>query len=151
MLHRILLITAFASLPWAVACTQSEDDACGKGTEYDDGGCHIARAGTNSGTAGKPAATDGGAGNDVGDAGSDVGGAPSSGATDPNFGLDCKTDDDCTGGTNYCVPMSPFDSAYCSLQNCDPGNPEVCPAGWTCTDLNRFQAGAPWACTRPFD
>jgi hypothetical protein len=143
MLHRILLITAFASLPWAVACTQSEDDACGEGTVYRDGGCHVASAGTNTGTSGTTSSGDGGAG-------ANAGGAPATGATDPNFGLDCKTADDCAGDTNYCVPMSPFDSAYCSVQDCDPSDPEVCPAGWTCTDLNRFQAGEPWACTRPY-
>lgn len=144
MLHRTLLLTALASLSWAVACTQSEDDACGKGTVYRDGACHPDTAGTAS-TAGKaPVSSDGGAGNDAG-------GAPTGGATDPNFGLDCKADDDCTGATNYCVPMSPFDSAYCSVKDCDAADPEACPAGWTCTDLNRFQAGEPWACTRPFD
>mgnify|MGYP001551860624 CR=1 FL=1 len=144
MLHRILLITAFASLPWTVACTQSEDDACGKGTEYKNGACHPATAGTSSTTAGTTSSSDGGAG-------ADAGGAPPTGATDPNFGAACETADDCSGSTNYCVPMSPFDSAYCSVQDCDPGDPEVCPTGWTCTDLSRFLAGAPWACSRPFD
>ena len=140
MLHRILLITAFASLTWAVACTQSEDDACGKGTVYRDGACHPASAGTSSGTA---SSSDGGAG-------ATEGGAPT-GAIDPNFGAACQTADDCMGSTNYCVPMSPFDSAYCSVQDCNPGDPEVCPAGWTCTDLSRFLPGSPWACARPID
>jgi hypothetical protein len=147
MLHRTLLITAFASLPWAVACTQSEDDACGKGTVYRDGGCHPATAGTSSTSAGTTSSSDGGAGADAG--GAPQAGAP--GATDPNFGVPCETADECSGSTNYCVPASPFDSAYCSVQDCDPAAPEVCPAGWTCTDLSRFVAGSPWACTRPFD
>lgn len=148
MLHRTLLITALASLPWLVACTQSEDDACGEGTVYRDGGCHPASAGTSNGSAGTSSPSDGGSADA---AGAPAGGAPAAGATDPNFGLDCETADDCAGITDYCVPMSPFDSAYCSVQACDASDPEVCPAGWTCTDLSRFQAGAPWACTRPFD
>ena len=143
MLHRILLITALASLPWAVACTQSEDDACGKGTVYDDGGCHPATAGTSSTTAGTTSSSDGGA-----DA--DAGGAGATGATDPNFGLDCTADDECTGATNYCLPPSPVDARYCTVQDCDPADPQaLCPAEWKCTDLSLFQAGLPTACTRP--
>ncbi|MES1188714.1 MAG: hypothetical protein ABUL60_33170, partial [Myxococcales bacterium] len=69
-------------------------------------------------------------------------------AIDPNFGLDCSTNDDCQARTNYCVPASPFDTAYCSVQDCDQ-DPSLCPATWTCTDLSRFVAGLPWACTRP--
>jgi len=144
MLHRTLLITAFASLTWVVACTQSEDDACGKGNVYRDGLCHPETAGTTS-TAGKPpVSSDGGAGNDAG-------GAPT-GATDPNFGLACTLDDECTGATNYCVPPSPVDTRYCTVQDCDAADPQaLCPADWKCTDLSRFQAGLPWACTRPTD
>lgn len=143
MLHRTLLLTALATTLLLVACTQSEDDACGKGDVYRDGGCHPAPVST-AGTA--PVMTDGGAGNEAAGAG----GAGSPSAADPNFGLVCRTTEDCQGPTDYCVPMSPFDSRYCSARDCDPSDASTCPAGWTCTDLNRFQKGEPWACTRPF-
>jgi hypothetical protein len=142
MLNRALALTALTALTLALcgACTQSEADACGKGNVYRDGDCHpesVATAGSG------PTASDGGAGTEAGAAG-----APSE-ATDPNFGATCSTSEDCQGVTNYCVPMSPFDTAYCSVQDCDPADPNACPATWTCTNLSRFVAGLPWACTRP--
>jgi hypothetical protein len=140
MLSRALSLTAFtaATLVLCVACTQSEADACGKGTVYRDGDCHPETVAT-----GGSAAITTPAGNEAGAAGAGTE------ATDPNFGLDCSTNEDCQGVTNYCVPMSPFDTAYCSLQDCDSADPGGCPATWTCTDLSRFVAGLPWACTRP--
>ncbi len=135
MLHRALLLTAI-TFTLCAACTQSEADACGAGTEYRDGDCHPAPAAS----AGKPTTTDGGAANE--------GGAGPTEAIDPNFGLDCSQSDECMGATAYCVPMSPFDTAYCSASGCDL-DAAICPSGWNCTDLSRFLVGAPWACTRP--
>ena len=142
MISRALLFTVLTAcmLLLGVACTLSEADACGKGTVYRDGSCHPeSPASAGSG----PVAPEGGAKND--------GGAPGGGteATDPNFGLDCSVSEDCQAPTDFCVPMSPFDTAYCSVQDCDATDPNACPPTWTCTNLSRFVAGLPWACTRP--
>lgn len=144
MISRALLLTALTActLVLGVACTLSDAEACGKGTVYRDGACHpetVATAGSG------PTATDGGAKSDGGSAG-----APAE-EIDPNFGLACSTSDDCQAPTDFCVPASPFDTAYCSVQDCDAADPNACPATWTCTDLSRFVAGLPSACTRPTD
>ena len=130
----------------AVACTQSEDGACGKGTVYRDGDCHPA-----GGTSGSSSISAAGAANAAGGA-ADAGAAGSAtiDEPDPSFGLACSADQDCSDATNYCVPQSPFDVAYCSARDCDQ-DPTLCPTGWACTDLSRFQDGLPWACTRPLD
>lgn len=147
MPSRALLFTALTActLVLGAACTVSEADACGKGTVYEDGACHPETAAT-AGTG--PVATDGGAKNEGGTTG--TGGAPAE-AIDPNFGVACSTSDDCQAPTDFCVPASPFDTAYCSVQDCDAADPNACPATWTCTDLSRFVAGLPTACTRPTD
>jgi hypothetical protein len=138
MLHRAPFLTAIAFSLYAAACTQSEADACGEGTVYRDGDCHPAPASS----AGTSSMSDGGAGNEPG-----AGGA--SEASDPNFGVDCTASDECMGATDYCIPMSPFDTAYCSASGCDL-DASICPSGWKCTDLSQFLTDAPWACSRPF-
>ena len=139
MPSRALLLTAL-TFALSVACTQSEDDACGKGTVYRDGSCHPAPVGS-SGTA--PS--------DDGGASGQAGGTGPGESIDPNFGLDCSADAECSGATDYCVPQSPVDTRYCTLRDCDPNDDNACPPSWTCTDLSRFVAGLPFACTRPTD
>jgi len=150
MLHRALF-PFIAGFAWCVACTQSKDDACGKGNVYDDGVCRVApvtSAGTGSGTAGSGTAGSSSEPDGMGGEGGSAGQAPTRAGVP--FGDACAETTDCGGDTDYCVPMSPFDTAYCSASGCDAA-PELCPEGWTCTDLSRFVAGAPWACTRRFD
>lgn len=137
MQSRALFLTAL-TFALGVACTQSEDDACGKGTVYRDGACHPAPA--SAGTA--PISSAGSAGAAAGGAGPDE-------TIDPDFGLDCSADDECAGVTDYCVPQSPVDTRYCTVRDCDPDDDNACPPSWTCTDLSRFVAGLPFACTRP--
>jgi hypothetical protein len=141
MQSRALFLTAL-TFALSVACTQSEDDACGKGTVYRDGACHPAPAASAGSSGSAPTSSEGGAAGDAG-------GASPGETIDPNFGLDCAVDADCTGVTDYCVPKSPFDMAYCSVKDCDVSDPATCPASWTCTDLSRFVEGLPSACTRP--
>ncbi len=135
MLHRALFFTALSFTVCAAACTQSEADACGEGTVYRDGDCHPAPAAS----AGTSSMSEGGAGG-------------AGAAVDPNFGLACAASDECTGATDYCVPMSPFDTAYCSASGCDL-DASICPSGWKCTDLKQFlpdDPDAPSVCARPF-
>lgn len=136
MQSRALLLTAL-TFALSVACTQSEEDACGKGTVYRDGACHPAPV-ANASAGSAPMTSDGGAG-----------GAAPGDTIDPNFGVDCTADAECAGVTDYCVPQSPVDTRYCTVRDCDPGDDSACPPSWTCTDLSRFVAGLPFACTRP--
>lgn len=131
---RIRLLFSLATiLTLLAACTQSEADACGKGTEYRDGACHPISG--SAGTSSTPSA-----------GGSGEGGQGDS--IDPSFGQPCTTSDECSGATNYCTPMSPVDTTYCTVSGCDV-DPTICPADWTCFDVSKFVPGEPFICTRP--
>lgn len=117
----------------APACTQDEATACGKGAYYQDGACHP----------GEPEPVTPSA---AGGAGGEAGQAPVE--LDPAFGADCSSTGDCAAPTDYCVPKSPFDVAYCSTQGC--ADASECPPDWTCTNVGQFMTGEPYACTRPF-
>jgi hypothetical protein len=130
MLPRALFLLLLAT-SLAPACTQDEATACGKGTDYHDGACFPEEP--------TPVTPTG--------SGGEGGQAPA--VVDPAFGTPCSSVDECDAPTDYCVPHSPFDDAYCSVKGCDE-DASICPPDWTCTNVGMFMTGEPYACTRPF-
>jgi hypothetical protein len=71
------------------------------------------------------------------------GGAPSSG-----FGAVCTMDATCVAPTTYCAKRPGSDTGYCTVTGCKE-NASICPTGWSCFDLSKFQEGAPSICSQP--
>ena len=116
-----------------IACSDSKDDACGKGLVYSNGSCVAAGTG---GSAGSSATTGG--------ASSSTGGSAATGS----FGKVCSVNTDCTEDTNYCAhsPVDPM--PYCTASGCD-ADASVCPSGWTCFNVGQFAPGEPYVCMQP--
>ena len=64
------------------------------------------------------------------------------------FDAPCTYDAGCSTPTDYCLVMPGQTTGYCTRKGCID-DPSVCPAGWSCFDLSRFQPGAPAVCVRP--
>jgi hypothetical protein len=64
------------------------------------------------------------------------------------FGATCTEDANCQAPANYCAKTPGAPSGYCTQTGC-LADASICPAGWGCLDLSRFQPGAPSICSKP--
>jgi hypothetical protein len=64
------------------------------------------------------------------------------------FGAPCTGDAGCSAPTDYCAVMPGKPAGYCTKKGCND-DPTVCPGGWSCFDLSRFEPGAPSICLKP--
>ena len=63
-----------------------------------------------------------------------------------SFGAVCGSNADCVAPSDTCFQQGTA-VGFCSAVACNV-NSAVCPAGWSCWDLSKFQAGAPWGCMK---
>jgi hypothetical protein len=68
--------------------------------------------------------------------------------TSDAFGAPCADDAGCSAPTDYCAVMPGQPAGYCTKKGCSD-DPTVCPGGWSCFDLSRFDPGAPSICAKP--
>ena len=73
---------------------------------------------------------------------------PTTPPTPDAYGAPCTDVDDCNAPTDYCAARPGQTAGYCTRQGCKD-DPSVCPSGWTCFDLSRFEPGAPAICAKP--
>ena len=105
-----LLSFTWGLLFWG--CSLSDEDRCPSGYEYkpDDQFCYKI--------------VDGGDGD-------------SGPVSEENFGQECQTDGDCSGGNAlYCAIPFNEDTGECVYTDCHGGDPE-CPAGYFCADCRQ--------------
>lgn len=75
-------------------------------------------------------------------------GVPGDSGAPAGFGATCTEDANCVAPTTYCAKMPGSPSGYCTRTGCVE-TPSVCPSGWGCFDLSKFQAGSPSFCSKP--
>jgi hypothetical protein len=64
------------------------------------------------------------------------------------YGSPCTDTAACAAPTNYCAVMPGQTTGYCTTTGCIE-DPTVCPSGWSCFDLSKFQPGGPAVCVKP--
>jgi hypothetical protein len=64
------------------------------------------------------------------------------------FADPCSADAGCRTPTDYCLVRPGETAGYCTRKGCKD-DPSVCPTGWSCFDLSRFEADAPAVCVKP--
>ena len=68
-----------------------------------------------------------------------------------DFGTPCTDDvnhSECGCPADFCAIDPSSGDGYCTVRGC-VDDPSVCPEGWGCLDLSRFQPGLPSICTQP--
>lgn len=66
------------------------------------------------------------------------------------LGTECRragADSDCPGGASFCVILPGNTVGYCTYRDCTV-DPNDCPDGYICLDLDKFEPGQPHACIR---
>jgi hypothetical protein len=64
------------------------------------------------------------------------------------FGAPCTDVSSCGAPTDYCAVMPGQSSGYCTRKGC-VDDPNVCPSGWSCFDLSKFDPASPAICVKP--